>query len=313
MNKLTRLPLHPIFLTIYTILALLATNIKEVEIQVAIRPLLISLAGTVIVLLVVRLILKDWRKAALVTSLLLILFFSYGHLYQFIRKAPILGMNFGRHRYLIVAYGVLLLIGLWWILGKLKDIPMATQLLNLVGLMLLIYPSLQIFNFFSQTSIGERVSTDLASTSNPLIVPDGGDWPDIYYIILDTYTRGDALLNDFGFDNSPFLDELRAMGFFVAECSRCNYIFTQGSLTSSLNMDYLPELQKSLSASGLGSGDIWVLLKQNLVRKQLEAIGYKTVSFDTGYEWSRLTDADIYLGLTNRPIFYSSSIHSRRC
>ena len=301
MDRLSRLPLHPIFFTTYPILALLATNIVEVEIQIAVRPLLISLAGTVIVLLVVRLILKDWRKAALVTTLLLILFFSYGHLYQFIRKTPIFGVNVGRHRYLIVAYSALLLIGLWWILGKLKDIPMATQLLNVVGLVLLIYPSFQIFNFFSQASTGERVSADLASISNPLIVPESGDIPDIYYIILDTYTRADALLNDFGFDNSPFLDELSAMGFFVADCSRCNYIFTQGSLTSALNLEYLPELQRTLADRSLGANDIWVLMKNSLVRKQLEAIGYKTVAFDTGYEWSRISDADIYLGLASNP------------
>ena len=74
MNRLTRLPLHPIFFTIYPILALLATNIVEVEITIVIRPLFISLASTVIVLLIVRSFLKEWLKAALVTTLLLILF-----------------------------------------------------------------------------------------------------------------------------------------------------------------------------------------------------------------------------------------------
>ena len=126
--------------------------------------------------------------------------------------------------------------------------------------------------------------------------------PDVYYIILDTYTRADVLLNQYNFDNSQFIDELRNMDFYVADCSRSNYSDTLKSLTSALNMNYLPKLWEELSAIGLGPGDIGVLLKQSLVRKQLEAIGYKTVAFDTGYDWSRLSDADIYLGLAHNPL-----------
>ena len=41
--------------------------------------------------------------------------------------------------------------------------------------------------------------------------------PDIYVVLLDAYPRADTLDNDFGYDNSPFLDGLRAEGFDVAE------------------------------------------------------------------------------------------------
>jgi hypothetical protein len=60
-------------------------------------------------------------------------------------------------------------------------------------------------------------------------------------------------------------------------------------------MDYLPNLGGYLEE--LGTDDIWILLKQSRVRRLLEAAGYKTVAFDTGYEWSNLRDADIYLSL----------------
>ncbi|TET85521.1 MAG: hypothetical protein E3J37_01775, partial [Anaerolineales bacterium] len=216
MNRLTRLPLHPVLLTIYPILDLLATNMVEVEIQVAIRPLLISLASTVIVLLAVRLILKDWRKAALVATLLQILFFSYGHLYQLIRTIPFLGMNIGRHRYLMVAYGAVFVIGLWLILKKMGDISKVTQALNLMGIVLLIYPLFRITNYSLNVSAGRRISDEFTTTSTPLDIPDSGFLPDIYYIILDSYTRADALRDDFGFDNSPFLEELRSIGFYIA-------------------------------------------------------------------------------------------------
>jgi len=60
-------------------------------------------------------------------------------------------------------------------------------------------------------------------------------------------------------------------------------------------MEYLPNLGGYLEE--LGTDDIWILLKQSRVRRLLEGAGYKTVAFDTGYEWSNLRDANIYLSL----------------
>ena len=40
--------------------------------------------------------------------------------------------------------------------------------------------------------------------------------PDIYYIILDGFARGDILREQFGYDLEPFLRRLEARGFFVA-------------------------------------------------------------------------------------------------
>ncbi len=119
--------------------------------------------------------------------------------------------------------------------------------------------------------------------------------PDIYYIVLDSHTRADALMEDYQLDNSGFLAQLRDMGFYIADCSRSNYDYTQGSMAAAVNMDYVTELGPYLKQ--LNSDDIWILLKQSRVRRLLENAGYKTVAFDTGYEWSRLEDADIYMSL----------------
>jgi hypothetical protein len=144
--------------------------------------------------------------------------------------------------------------------------------------------------------------SDLPSTVQRLQVTTSGELPDIYYIVLDTYTRADALRRDFDFDNSPFINELRGTGFYVADCSRSNYSYTQASISAALNMSYLPELQEKMDELGLESKDIWVMLKQSMVRKLLEEVGYKTVAFETGYEWSRIRDADIYLAIDKNPI-----------
>jgi hypothetical protein len=38
------------------------------------------------------------------------------------------------------------------------------------------------------------------------------------------------------------------------------------------------------------------------VRAELEVLGYQSVAFETGYEWSRISDADIYLGREQEPL-----------
>lgn len=64
--------------------------------------------------------------------------------------------------------------------------------------------------------------------------------PDIYYIILDAYARQDVLREIHGYDNGPFVAELRRRGFFVPDSARANYSQTRLALASSLSMDYLP-------------------------------------------------------------------------
>lgn len=60
-----------------------------------------------------------------------------------------------------------------------------------------------------------------------------------------------------------------------------------------------------LEENDLGD-DIWVLLKHSIVRESLEQIGYQTIAFDTGFEWSRLRDADTYLAFDKDPLFFQT-------
>ena len=289
-------PFHPLALAAYPVLSLLATNIEEVDWRVGLRPLLIALAGGALLFIILRLLLKDWSRAGLVSSYLLVLFFSYGHIYNLLENHPLFGLNLGRHRYLVVIYAILLVIGLWLLLRRVKNPSRGTFPFNIVGLVLVAIPLLQITASLIQSAAHQRETAAVVADSTPTLQPGSQPLPDIYYIILDGHTRSDALLNDFAYDNSPFIDDLRSMGFYVADCSRSNYVYTQGSITAPLNLDYVDNLRGELESLDLGD-DIWILLKQSRVRRMLEEIGYKTVAFDTTYEWSRLSDAAVYLSL----------------
>ncbi len=265
------------------------------------RPLTIAVGSAGILLAVLGRILNNWKKAGLLTSFLLILFFSYGHLYQFLEQTPIAGINLGRHRYLLPAFAIIFVTGLWGIFRRANHRTDLTLVLNLLTILLVIFPLIQIGAFFLRQAAPSRGARLISEESSAPVLQNPAEAPDIYYIILDAYTRADALQTDFDFDNSGFLNDLQALGFYVADCSRSNYGFTQASLTSTLNLDYLTTIQESLAANGT-SDDLWDLLKHSVVRSQLEEIGYQTVAFETGYEWSRISDAAFYLETTTDPL-----------
>jgi hypothetical protein len=300
---LKRWIIHPFAFAIFPILALLSHNITEVSPRVALRSIAISLAITLILLLLVYLVSRDWKKSALATTLFLFLFFSYGQVYELLQQHPVFGFSLGRHRFLAIGYALIFIAGLWLIFRKSKDLSMATQAMNMIGLLLLVFPIVNIVNQTVRTSLKQQhlAGNSLNLDSTSMSVPR--NMPDVYLIVLDGYARGDALQQDFGFDNSAFLQNLRGMGFYVADCSRANDGSTHGSFTTALNMDYLPALRSELAAQGLtNSEDVWSLIKQSRVRNLLESIGYQTIAFESGFEWSRLRDADVYLEYTGAPI-----------
>ena len=97
----------PLTLSIYPILSILATNIEQIEVLDVFRSFVVSILLTLVVYILVYTAFRDCLWAAIFTSLLMFLFFSYGHFYSFIEDWTLLGFNIGRHRFLL---GALLLI-----------------------------------------------------------------------------------------------------------------------------------------------------------------------------------------------------------
>lgn len=294
------IPFYPFLYASFSILALFALNINEVEINVLIRPLLISFLLTTILFFSLNFILKDWQKTALYTFFILILFFTYGHVYQLFKNLPSIGSLIGRHRYLLPVYFFVFGIGSWLIIWKIKIGSSLTKFLNVFLVILVLIPVLQSGRFYlSKSQSFQKVSKQVTNQTG-LTLPDNP--PDIYYIILDMYTRQDVLTIDYQFDNSSFLDELKQMGFYIADCSRSNYDETSKSIASSLNLDYLSVLNPEINPQDTGKPVVTSLMSHSKVRRMLSALGYKIVASETGYAWDSWTDADIFL----KPKFGSS-------
>jgi hypothetical protein len=293
-------PFYPLLLSIYPVLALLAANITQIKMVDALRALLVLWGAGALLFLGLKLLLRDSHRAALVFSILWILFFSYGHVYSFLECTPIFGLALGRHRLLLPLWAILLVAGLVWALTSRLDLTRLSPVLNTVVIVLLVMPVLQIGLAEGRQRLAYAGRDPRPASAGGLQVEAGQTPPDIYYIILDAYARGDVLQDTFGYDNSAFLDELERLGFYVAECSQSNYAQTELSLASSLNFAYLETLDDSLTPESNERAPLRPLLQDSAARHLLEDLGYQTVAFETGYSWSQLEDADIYLAPASR-------------
>ncbi|HJS54037.1 MAG TPA: sulfatase-like hydrolase/transferase, partial [Chitinophagaceae bacterium] len=63
--------------------------------------------------------------------------------------------------------------------------------------------------------------------------------PDIYYIIFDAYTSSKQLKDEYGYSNQAIEDYLNNKGFYFAKASKSNYNYTVYSVGSTLNMNYI--------------------------------------------------------------------------
>jgi len=298
MKKRYFIPFHPLVLSIYPILALIAFNLGEFPLSDGLRPLLISFIGSVILWLLLWGILGDWGKAALIDTMLLVFFYSYGHIYLLIKQVNLGDFIIGRHRYLFPILCLLLLLGIFWVIRTKRDIRQTNSVLNWVAIILMIYPLYQITTFSVRVSSNDSQFDD---TDNISVSDDLSEYqkPDIYYIILDAYTRQDTLASMYGFDNSEFIQELTELGFYVAECSQSNYPETYLSLATALNLEYEDTSWNLSEITNIGR--INALLTNNRFRRFLTDQGYITVAFESGAWWSEFSDADIYLNFRDAP------------
>jgi hypothetical protein len=264
LNRWFAAPWYPIVFSTYPILALLAANIGQVKAGAGLRPLLISVGVTSVLFVLLYLIFRNWHRAGFLLTLLLVLFFSYGHLYIILdEKYP--NFNFSP-----------------W-----KQTPSASGL-NVIALGLVTVSLVQISSTSTPRS-AHALGAEHAPVESDLVRPENP--PDVYFFLLDSYGRADLLLQAYGYDNSEFIRELEKRGFYVPKCSQSNYVRTELSLGSSLNMQYLPDLSNSFNKRSV----LWDSLQHSAVRYNFESMGYETVNFETGFAWLDLSDADHFI------------------
>lgn len=268
--------LHPFLFALFPILFLYSHTIHQALFQEILPLLFLSLVCTLLLFLLLSHLFQR-EKAGVVTSLLLVLFFSYGHLYNLLYL-----LNQTSNSYVYLLWILFMVSGL--ILLSKRSIPSwITPFLNIVSLVLILITSLQIglYHWEIHKTLQTMERSEQESRKEPY--NEDGERMDIYYIVLDAYARSDLLEEFYETSNQEFIESLEEMGFYVAHKSHSNYALTFLSLASSLNMRYLHDLVELFQAKGRDQRIAYHLIEENMVLSYLRDRGYTTVHFNSGW------------------------------
>ncbi len=254
--------LYPFLFAVYPILELRNYNIAYVDPASLYRPILLSVLLTGLIWVILRPVMKEWQKAGILATLTILLFFSYGHAY--LQYEAMFG-DIPRHRHLVLGFGAILVLAAW-IIWRVKSTDGIVNFLLATGGILVAFSLFQTVRH--DISVFQAARSSEKSLSAETVTVDASvQRPDIYFILLDAHTRSDILLKDFKYDNSAFIQQLKDMGFYVAECAQSNYPATKLSVTSTFFADYH------------NSPTLYPVYSSPII-KTVHSLGYKVITFE---------------------------------
>lgn len=294
---------HPFLIAILPILLIYTQNYAEADTPILFLLSGMSLAVTGAVMVVGRLLLRDWTRAACCATAYNLLFFTYGRLFDYLAGIKSLDLSYSTwHNILGVLYVSVLVATVFYLRRTQRDLVPVSRFLSGVFTILLVFMLVRLgsYNLGSDAkttkaakakskSTAAAPADDAIANKYPRKAPlseDSPDLPDIYYIIPDAYARQDVLQNVCGFDNSQFIDFLRSRGFYVADKSCSNYPYTMLSIPSSMNMRYVEEEVERQNAPGKKARNSFIkdfqpMMLNPLVAQILQSKGYRYFHFRT--------------------------------
>lgn len=202
-QRLSNLILYPLLAALIPVLALYTANIDQVDLGVIWRPLIVALLLVLALWAGLKLLLKDNSRAALLSFWIWIVFVTYGH-----ARAVVLDYlpTLGRHRFFLPLWLLLGALGIFVILRLRRTPQPLHQFLNIFSAAMLLIQLLLIGQNWLQI-----VQTRQSQSAPVIALTRPASPPDIYWIVLDGYTRADVLQENYGYDNSAFLEQLESL------------------------------------------------------------------------------------------------------
>jgi hypothetical protein len=272
------LPFHVLFLALFPVIFLYTVNAKEMYFSTLLPSAALAVIGAAVVFFLALAAIKDVIKAGFTSSIFLLWFFSYGHIYGLISRytgawghyvmIPLTLLAAAAAAFLVLSSGKRYA-------GQLKEMNMWVNYITLALVFLLgVESAMSVINHEKQDMPAGIASHPSAADDEKL--------PDIYYIIVDAHSRSDYLKKVFGYDDGAFRQGMKNLGFYIPEKAHSNYPATLLSFASFLNYDYIDRINKLK----LGSDDL-VMLKDDIKAKRgiqyLKDKGYTFIIFPSAF------------------------------
>ena len=284
----TRWPWYVAMFAAYPLLYIAVTNPGQVAAMDVVPVVIAGVAAALALVLLLRLFIGNWAAVGLAAAWVVLLFYLYGPVNAWWidwvhdafddRAAEPAWYSAQAQLVHSAAWVLFALAGIARIRHVAPRIsPALTGTFNLVAVLLAALVIVQgVTNLVREGSAGVGAMPSL-STKIAAAKGTAGD-PDIYFILLDGYARADVLKQYYDFDNSPFLDHLRTLGFQVSDASRSNFYWTFLSVGSALNLDYIQVLLNGpVDPARTDRTELYRLLRDNRASQFLRARGYRYV------------------------------------
>ena len=141
--------IHPILFSIYPIIFIFSQNIHLLPVTEIFLPIAIMLSLTGFTIFILGKKINNKNKIALVISLLVIVFFSYGHVYNILNDSELENSEISRHRYLLIPFAITAVLGTIYFLKSKKIFNNATTIANGISASIIVIISINIVGDFS--------------------------------------------------------------------------------------------------------------------------------------------------------------------
>lgn len=279
---------HPLLLAVYPVLHLLAQNTASVRPAAASLSLVVVGVASLVLLVINSLVLKSRAKGALLTSLLVGQFFSYGHLLS------IMGGTDGAAglTWALVILGLVLFIAAGVKLARYAgSLARWNRSLDVVALVL----TLMVLGPIAWSEMNPATNLPLGDAKTETQTPLGY-LPDIYVIVLDGFGRADKLSEIYDVDLTPLQTHLEDNGFKIAKRAFANYCQTSLSLACLLNSDYVTELLPRENRGFRDRKFLNQIVQVNRNVQHLRDMGYQLVTLAGGSELAVQDKPDVHYG-----------------
>ena len=276
---------HPFLLSLFPVLFIYSQNVHELSVQEIILPILLILFAAVLLWILVRFIIKNNEKSSFIISLLLVLSFSYGHIYLLVDDFTLGNSDIGRHQYLLIPFAISFIVGTYYFVKTKRRLNNASIIssaitgtfIAIILINIVTYDMGNVDSFDSEL-ITTETSLDTYDATVETFTPSQDEiknYPDVYYIILDGYMSSNSLNEFLNYDNQEFVSYLTNKGFNVNHKSYSNYPGSMPSVASTLNMMYLNFLAEEQVGHIKIPQKMYV---ENTVMQNFKSAGYKIIN-----------------------------------
>ena len=264
-------PVFFLLLPVFFVFHGFTDNYNAVPVKDALLLLLMYVAASAIFFLIGWFFYRQFFKAAIFSFSLMAFHFFFGAIQDFL-KASLDDSLLTRYSFLLPFFFLSFIFLIWFLKRRRTPLIRFGFYLNLLLCISILLDAVWLAQKIIRRSSPGNTAGQLSIKCDSCVKPD------IYFLIFDEYSNTTALKETWHYDNSDLDTFLVKKGFRLLPFSRSNYNFTEFSIASTLNMDFL-QIPDPSACTVKDYNNCFELIKKNKVCSILNSLGYEIANY----------------------------------